>query len=209
MADGAHAVDWPPHIPRHPPGERERTSKFSVTRSKAFSDLERELKRIGVDDYRYSFGCPSRKTDGRPYADASVDDPGFVLRWTMGGDQYAAGCDRYTDLRSNVRAVGKWLNEKRLMENRPVETGSSEFTTAKLPPAPGESNGGDDAELKRRKREAQEDPYGFLEVPKGSPDMVVKAAIRAKKKKYHPDSGDEPNKPKFIATSVAEEAINE
>lgn len=175
-------IDWPAGFDRHDESERTRNNSFEVSLSKAFDDLEAELDRLGVDEYRYEFDADQRKTDNRPYARASPDDPSFVLRWTMDGEQYAVACDRYSRLRDNVRTVGHYIREKRKMESRPVATGESEFANARLPP-------GDDERDKIVARPPDEDPHEVLGVAPDAPEGVIKAAARELKKENHPDNG--------------------
>ena len=200
--DTQSRVDWPLGFDRRSPAERKRARKFDVSISQAFDDLEAELGRMDVDDFRYSFDADERKTDGRPYSRASPDDPSFVLRWTMGGTQYAVACDRWTALRDNVRSVGLYILEKRKMENRPVTTGESEFANAALPSGDedvivaGSGSGG-------RSRA----PHEILEVAPSASDEAVKGAARRLKRKYHPDSGENPDRDEFMAVNRAEETL--
>ena len=175
-------VDWPAGFDRTDSSDRSQNRSFEVSLSKAFDDLEDELGRLGVEEYRYEFDADQRKTDNRPYARASPDDPSFVLRWTMDGEQYAVACDRYSRLRDNVRTVGHYIREKRKMESRPVATGESEFANARLPP-------GDDEREKIVARPASRDPNEVLGVAPDAPKGVVKAAARQLKKETHPDNG--------------------
>ena len=175
-------LDWPAGFERTDPSERSRSKKFDVTLSKAFSDLETQLERLGVDDFRYSFDAQQRKSDQRPYSRASPDDPGFVLRWSMDGDQFAVACDHYSKLRDNVRSVGLYLKEKRLMENRPVQTGESEFANARLPPA-------EQDDVVVAGAGEHEAPHEILGVAPDAPDEVVRSAYRALVKDAHPDNG--------------------
>lgn len=195
-------VDWPSHLDRTHPTNRISDNKFEVTLAKALTELERQLNRLGVDDddYRFEHNAPTRKRDGRPYRRADPDDPGFVLRWTIDGADYAAACDEYDSLRGNVRALGLWLEEKRKMEGRPVATAESEFANAALPPGDPENAsivavgpGGVDTP----------EPHEVLEVaPDASPE-AVKGAHRQLQGKYHPDSGNEPNEAKFKQVNEA------
>jgi hypothetical protein len=172
-------LDWPPRFERTDPSDRGRNNNFDVSLAKAFDDLEAELERLGVDDHRYSFDAQQRKTDQRPYSRANPGDPGFVLRWSMGGDQYAVACDRFSRLRDNVRTVGLYVREKRKMEQRPVVTGESEFANARLPP-------GDDAVVATTGEPA---PHEVLGIAPDAPDAVVRGAFRELVKDGHPDSG--------------------
>lgn len=174
-SEAVSGVDWPPSFERRSPAERKRTRKFDVTLAQAFDDLESELDQLGVDDFRYSFDAQKRKRDGRPYSRANPDDPSFVLRWSMGGEQYAVACDRWTSLRDNVRSVGLYVREKRKMESRPVETGESEFANARLP------SGEEDA------IEAAPPAHQVLGVDADADPTTVKEAFREKSKELHPD----------------------
>jgi hypothetical protein len=177
------SLDWPAGFERTSPAERSANHNYDVTLARAFSDLETELDRLDVDEYRYSFDARQRKTDQRPYSRASPDDPGFVLRWTMEGYQHAVACDRYSRLRDNVRTIGLYLREKRKMEQRPVETGESEFANARLPPAD------EDDDVIVAGNGAREPPHEILEVDPDADDDVVEAAFRAKVSDAHPDQG--------------------
>jgi hypothetical protein len=173
-------LDWPRGFERTAPGNRERNNSFEVTLSKAFSDLESELDRLGVeeDGYRYAFDARQRKTDQRPYQRANPDDPGFVLRWRMDGADYAVACDRWSRLRDNVRTVGLYIREKRKMEQRPVVTGESEFANARLP-------SGDDSEAVV----GREPPHEVLGVSPDATPSEVREAFRRKVRAVHPDHG--------------------
>jgi hypothetical protein len=176
-------LDWPPNFERTPERERTRNNSYDVSLSKAFTDLETELDRLGVDAHRYGFDARQRKRDQRPYSRANPDDPSFVLRWKMGGDQYAVACDRYSRLRDNVRTVGLYLHEKRKMEGRPVATGESEFANARLPP------GDESREAVVVADGAAKPPHEVLDVAEDAPEDVVRAVARRLAANAHPDQG--------------------
>ncbi len=193
-------VDWPPQFDRTPTSERERTSKFSVTFQQALDDIERELlDRVGADDWRVSTAAPHRKRDGRPYADARPDDSAVVVRWSMGGEQFAVACDQYTDWRDNARAIGLYIREKRKMSDRPVTTGQSEFATARLP------SGSEDALVTTAADGSKEEPHEVLGVAPDAPETVVEAAARRLRKEHHPDQGGSVEH--FKRVNEAEEAM--
>lgn len=181
-------IDWPAWAERTSPAERGRTSKYSVTKHQAISRLEDELmQRVGADDWRLSTAAPHRKSDGLPYADARPDDPGAVARWTKDGDQYCVACDRYTGLRDNIRTIGLYIEEKRRMSNRPVETGQDEFATARLPP------GEDEASGEVVVAEPPQDPHEVLGVSPDAPEPVIRGAFRELAKEAHADQGANPD----------------
>ena len=188
-------LEWPEGFDRTSDREREKNRRFDVSLATAFDDLEDELERLGVDDFRYSFDARSRQTDGRPYSRASPEDPAFVLRWSMGGQQFAVACDRWASLRDNVRSVGLYVHEKRKMENRPVTTGESEFANARLPSA-------DESAL------AGEPPaHAVLDVaPEATPDEI-EAAYRERVREVHPDHGG--SRAAFQRVQRAREALLE
>ena len=174
----AGSIDWPNWAERTPTRERERTSKYSVTQDAAIKRLRKEiLDRLDADDWRLSTAAPHRKRDGLPYADSNPDDPAVVVRWSKDGKQYCVACDRYTDLRDNVRTLGLYIEEKRKMSNRPVHTGQDEFATARLP------SGNEDAIV------ADQPPHTLLEVPPDADAETIKQAFREKAKETHADVG--------------------
>jgi len=194
-------IDWPNHLERTDAQDRKRgKSKFNVTQSKAFSHLETQLDRLGVDKWAYDFDAPKRQKDGRPYSRRSPDDPGFVLRWEINGIDYAAACDAYDDLRANVRAIGLWFKEKRMMEGRPVATAEDEFANAALPP-------GNEEEAIVVPAGDEKEPHEILGVSPDADPVVVKGAKRQLQAKHHPDSGSEPDEQKFKQVVEAAEAM--
>ena len=170
-------VEWPAGFERTPDHQREKNHRFDVSLSQAFDELEDELERLGVDDYRYSFDARSRQRDGRPYSRANPDDPAFVLRWSMDGEQFAVACDRWASLRDNVRSVGLYVREKRKMENRPVTTGASEFANARLPSADESAVAGDPP------------AHAVLDVAPEATSDEIEAAYRERVRDVHPDHG--------------------
>lgn len=196
-------IDWPVWADRTPPARRSRTSKFSVTLASAINDIETELEdRLGVDDWRLSTAAPHRKKDGRPYANASPDDPGAVVRWSMDGEQYCIAADEYTKLRDNIRAIGLYVQEKRKMSNRPVHTGQDEFATAQLP------SGNEDVIVAGDGSGVQstQAPHEVLGVAEDAPDDVVKAAARRLAANVHPDN-DDPDVEEYKRIQTAKEAM--
>ena len=193
----AGEIDWPAWAERVPRRERTSGSKFQVTPGKAISDLAKELdSRLDVDAWRLSTAAPHRKRDGLPYADSNPDDPGVVVRWSKGGEQYAVCCDNYRDMRSNIRAIGLYIREKRKMANRPVQTGQDEFATARLPEGNPERDG-----------EKRKPPHEILEVaPDASPE-TVKAVSRRKLADNSPDTGGD--RDEFIRIKKARDAMLE
>lgn len=186
-------IDWPNHLEHERTDEQDRKSgksKFNVTQNKAFARLETQLERLGVDKFAYDFDAPPRQKDQRPYSRSSPDDPGFVLRWEINGVDYAAACDAYDDLRANVRAIGLWFKEKRMMEGRPVATAEDEFSNAALPP-------GNEEEAIVVPAGNEKEPHEVLGVAPDADPAVVKGAHRQLQGKYHPDSGDDPDETKF------------
>jgi hypothetical protein len=173
-------LDWPSGFQRTDDELRKQNNSFRISLRKAFDRMETELDRLGVDDYRYEFAAERRKRDQRPYANASPDDPGFVLHWTMDGADYAIACDAYTRLRDNVRAAGLYLQEKRKMEQRPVETGESEFANARLPPA-------DDADVIAVGSGTP--AHEILGVAPDASEETVQEAAREQLLEAHPDHG--------------------
>lgn len=192
-------IEWPTGWDRTPARERQRNNRFEKSLRQSIDDLEAELERVGVENWRLSTAAQHQKRNPKyPYANANPDDPGAVVRWTMDGDQYAAACDAYSDLRDNIRSLYFYIREKRKMENRPVVTGESEFANARLPP-------GDEDDDVVVAGSAERSPHEVLGVSPDAPDEVVEAAARSLKKKRHPDNGGSTEE--FQRVVRAEEAM--
>lgn len=179
MSDGT-ALDWPNGWDRTPAHRRRLKSSFSVGLRDTIDDLEHELEEgIGVDDWRLETAAEHQKRNPKyPYADASPDDPGAVVRWSVNGDQFAVACDRWSRLRDNVREILKYLSDKRRMSNRPVETGRDEFSNARLPP--GDQEMPIEAEVVP--------PHEVLGLSRDAPRDVVERRARQLKAEHHPDN---------------------
>jgi hypothetical protein len=170
-------LDWPRGFDRTEPANRERNNRFEASLRASIDDLEAELERLDVDDWRLSTDARHQKRNPKyPYANASPDDPSAVVRWTMDGEQYAIACDAYSRLRDNVRTLYLYIREKRKMEQRPVVTGESEFANARLP-------SGDNSEAVV----AQEPPHAILGVKRDAGVEEVKRAFRDRVQTVHPD----------------------
>ena len=198
----AGEVDWPPELERTPEQARTYCNKFSVTLHQAISEIETELEdRLSVDDWRLSTAAPHRKSDGMPYADSNPEDPSAVVRWSMDGAQFAVGADEHNDLRDNVREIGLWIREKRKMAGRPVKTAESEFATARLPP--GESDVG----VVVAEAADTHEPHEVLGIDPDADQVVVEAVAKRLSKRYHPDSGEQPDREEFMAVRKARDAL--
>jgi hypothetical protein len=176
-------LNWPDHLDRTAESERESGSKFSSDYKQTRRELRAELeRRMEVDNWRLDD------------VTGSGGDPGVVIRWTKDGQDYVAACDHYTTKRANLRAAYLWIQETRKAGDRPVKTGRSQFAAAALPSA-------DDAEP------AGPPPHEVLNVAPDADDVVVNAAARQLSAKYHPDSGEEPDREKFKRVQKAKEEL--
>ncbi|AUX09317.1 molecular chaperone DnaJ [Halalkaliarchaeum desulfuricum] len=192
-------VEWPADFERTPARDRSKNRSYEVSLAQAIDDLEAELDRLGVDDWRLETNMEHQsRNPKRPYANQpKPDDPSVVVRWRMDGEQYAVACDAYSRVRDNLRTIGLYIHEKRKMDSRPVTTGESEFANARLPPAD------DDAIVVADGSTAA--PHEVLNVAPEAPADVVEAAARRLKAEAHPDAGG--SRAEFQRIVAAEEAM--
>jgi hypothetical protein len=172
------SLDWPDEFARTPDGDREEyPGVFQVTRSTAFGNVLDELSRWdGVTDVQLDSGAEHQKQNpNKPYARASFDDPGVVVRFTKDGEQMAAACDRWDNPRDNAQDLYHYLHETRMQEQRGTVTAESEYEKLRLP------SGEEDAVA------ADPPPHEVLEVAPDAPESIVEGAYRAKVQETHPD----------------------
>jgi len=174
-------LDWPAEFERTDPADREPYSGgFRVTRSVAFQNVLDELRTWdGVTDVQLDSGAEHQKRNpNKPYAKASYDDPGVVVRFQKEGEDMAAACDRWDNPRDNAQDLYHYLHETRLQEQRGTVTGDSEYSKLRLP------SGDEDAVA------AGSPPaYATLGVDPDADPGEVKAAFRERVKEVHPDQG--------------------
>jgi len=171
-------LDWPAGFERTPTRDRERNRSFEATLGQTTDELATEMDRLDPDDWRPSIANQHTKSNGLPLHNANPDDPGFVLRWTKDGDQFAVACDASPRLRDNVRTVLLWVRETRKRGDRPVETGAANFAAAQLP-----SGDGGDAVV------ATAGAHDVLGVDRDASDEQIREAFQERVKDVHPDHG--------------------
>nr|WP_233265075.1 J domain-containing protein [Halomarina oriensis] len=179
---------------RTPLRDRKRRSSFRVSLGQTTEELTIEIDRLDPDEWRASTGSGGAhtKANGLPKYSANPDDPGFVLRWSKDGEQFAVACDRYSSLRDNVRTVYLWVHETRMRGQRPVVTGGADFAAARLPA--GDVDVGTDIP-----------PHQILDVPRDADDATVRSAARDLAKETHPDAGGD--REAFQRVQSAKEAM--
>jgi hypothetical protein len=174
-------IDWPAEFERTDPSDREPYSGgFRVTRSTAFGNVLDELRTWdGVTDVQLDSGAEHQKRNpNKPYANASYDDPGVVVRFTKDGKEMAAACDRWDNPRDNAQDLYHYLHETRMQEQRGTVTAQSEYEKLRLP------SGDEDAVA------AGSPPaYATLGVDPDATQAQIQAAFREKLKQRHPDHG--------------------
>ena len=190
------SIDWPPEFERTPPEDREAyPGGFQVTRSRAFQNILDELARWdGVTDVQLDSGAEHQKRNpNKPYARASFDDPGVVVRFNKDGEDMAAACDRWDSPRDNAQDLYKYLNETRMQEQRGTVTAQSEYEKLRLP------SGDDDVTA------AEPPAHAVLGVDRDASDGEIKRAYRERMKETHPDHGG--TEEQFKRVKRAKEAL--
>jgi hypothetical protein len=189
-------LDWPEGYERTDPSDREPCPNgFRVSRTEAFKNILSELDMWdGVTDVQLDSGAEHTKQDpNRPYADATFDDPGVVVRFNKRGEDMAAVCDRWDNPRDNAQDLYYTLHKSRMDEQRGTVTAKSEYDKYRLP------SGEEDATA------ATPPAHAVLGVERGASDAEVKAAYRERIKEVHPDNGG--TQEQFERVQNAKEAL--
>lgn len=173
-------IDWPATFERTDPGDREPyPGGFRVSRSDAFENILDELATWdGVTDVQLDSGAEHQvRNPNKPYADASFEDPGVVVRFQKSGDDMAAACDRWDNPRDNAQDLYHYLHETRMQEQRGTVTGESEFQKLRLP------SGNEEATA------ADPPAHRVLGVDRDATEGEIQQAFRERAKETHADTG--------------------
>lgn len=193
MAD----VEWPDGFERTAPGDREpypHGSGFRVDRRQAFENILEQLKQLGAEEVRIDSGAHEKTVNPNLLTQESdPSDPSVVVYFSKNGEDFAVPCDKWDNVRDNAQAIANYLDAKRALDRYGVKTVETEFTTQKLPPGETEeedetTTGSGDDDF------ADKPPHKVLGVPSDAGDEEIKAAARALKKEYHPDTGGDISK---------------
>lgn len=111
-----HPDRWPVQFDRTPEKERERTVRRDTPRKKQTKDdIRRELRKLGAEN-----------------SEILHTDPGAVVTWLMGGEQYLLGCDSSKTIKGSLRQLLLYIQEVRLAENRDVKASTTLFSAAQI-----------------------------------------------------------------------------
>lgn len=109
----AYPLCWPASFPRC---TDRQWARFKTDMVAARTHLQDELDRLGATDPVLSSNLQLR-LDGWPKADAKRPaDPGVALYFTLKGQQMCMPCDRYSEAKDNIRALGLTIAAMRGIE---------------------------------------------------------------------------------------------
>lgn len=112
----SYPLTWPDGHPRTPAAERQPGHAFKLTFGVYMRELQDEVGRLGGVDLIVSTNIRS-KPNGMPYAtERPPSDPGVAVYFTWNGKPYAMACDRYTEVRKNIRGITLCIDALRALE---------------------------------------------------------------------------------------------
>lgn len=173
MAD-AYPLAWPDGQPRHK-GPRS-TGRFKVGFVIAREELATEVDRLGGRNVVLSTNVELR-LDGKPRADRSnPSDPGVAVYMALKGKPMVFACDRWKDVKDNIRAISKTIEALRGIERwgsgSMMERAFDGFTAL---PSPQDWT--------------ERDWWEVLGVPYDATIFQINEAYRRRAKDRHPDNG--------------------
>lgn len=109
----AYPLQWPAAWPRT---EIRKSAVFKVNMNKAVDDLYNELEALGADNIVVSSNLQVR-LDGRPLSKQRVqEDPGVAVYFEYEGRSQCIPCDKWTNVKDNIRAIGLTVEALRGLE---------------------------------------------------------------------------------------------
>lgn len=181
---------WPRGLPRTP-AEKRTASKFKCTLGTAISNLQEEIIFWGSSFVTVGTAL-AIGASGRPiFVNRPLEDPAVAIQFERDGQPVTFHCDRFIDPRSNLRAIGKTLENLRAIDrygaNQVLER---MFSGLRALPAPGSAN----------------DHWSILGLRPGATADQVRQAFnhRIRTEVKHPDQGGDPEE--FTALVAARDA---
>jgi hypothetical protein len=116
----SYPLHWPDGFPRTPSGQRE-FGHLKLSLEVSMNSLREELRMLGATDVILSTNVPTRR-DGNPYASGygRVGDPGAAVYFVWKKAPRVMACDRYDEVRKNVRALALCIEAMRALSRHGV-----------------------------------------------------------------------------------------
>lgn len=138
MTITAYPLCWPPMRPRSKQREwgRFKSYRQRISVASASGRLQNELDKLGARDAILSTNVKLR-LDGWPRSDqATPQDPGVAVYFTLRGEPHCLPCDRYDEVGQNIAAIAAHIEATRAIERYGVATVKEMFTGFKALPDP-------------------------------------------------------------------------
>lgn len=114
MTDMRYPLAWPHGWART---QRRTKSRYAVSQNRAQDDLLNTIRLMKGRNVVISTNLELRKTDGLPKSSQRAPrDVGVAVYFVRKGKDFCIACDKFNDVRSNIRAIGKALEGLRAME---------------------------------------------------------------------------------------------
>lgn len=184
----AYPLSWPAGQPR---SKYRSTARFKTTPNRAMEEMLLEVERMGGRRIVVSTNVELRQ-DGLPYANRRPPtDPGVAVYFNRDGRPMCIACDQYSTVHDNMRAIGKTIEALRGIERwGGKQLMDRAFTGFAALPAP---------------MECAAPWYEVLGVTPEATEDGIRTARVSLARRYHPDSGSEPNEEKMKAVNAAAE----
>lgn len=109
-----YPLAWPAGWPTTP-SYQQNDGGFKVDFDQSVRDLAMELERLGATS-GYLTTDHELRVNGTPRRDRPPRTPGVALYFTRNGKELCIPCDRFSNIRANIRAIGLTLESIRRME---------------------------------------------------------------------------------------------
>lgn len=197
----ATPLAWPPHVPRTPAQQRQRSLFRTKSVAIALTAVQAELRRLKATGMIISSNLPARQNGAPSVRDQGVVDVGVAVYWVLANTQgdpvpYCLPCDRWRTVGENLLAIARTIKALRDVERWGAIRTEQAFAGVKALPAGSETESVD-------WRAIIGGAQAWPELPPEDLLALARARYRRASQAAHPDRGGDAEVAQLLNRAMA------